>query len=124
MKLLKIPTVTSDALDTGYAVIDVSTLTNISLTDDDLIIDGNGYTLTFVFDGTNAAQKLANVTAMYTYLISKLKDYFGDLHLLDRRERFIVKELFVGMTIAEIHTEVGLAREGAANTAIISVTLS
>ena len=122
MKLFKIPTVTSDVLDTGFAVIDVSTLTNIHLTDDDLVIDGNGYTLTFVFDGADAAEKLANVTAMYNYLIAKIKDYFGE-HV-NRKEAVVVKELFAGLTIAEIHTEVGLVRTSAANTAIISATLS
>jgi|TARA_B100000073_G_C23317408_1_gene405311 hypothetical protein len=122
MKLFKIPGVASDALDGQNMFVDVTTLQDVDITDDDCIIAGNGWTVTFTFDGTNAAEKLLNAQKMADYLVDKMLPYVGDK--MNRKEFNSVYKLWDGMTIAEIHTETGIVRTGDANTALISVALS
>ena len=122
MKLFKIPGVASDALDGQNMFVDVTTLQDVDITDDDCIIAGNGWTVTLTFDGNNAAEKLLNAQKMADYLVPLLLPYVGDK--MNRKEFNTVTKIWDGMTIAEIHTETGIVRTGDANTALISVALS
>ena len=122
MKLFKIPGVASDALDGQNMFVDISTLQDVDITDDDCILGGNGWTVTFTFDGTDAAEKLLNAQKMADYLVDKIIPYLGSS--VDKKEFNTVFKLWDGLTIAEIHTETGIVRTGAANTALISVALS
>ena len=121
MKLFKFPGVAADALNGQNFFVDVTTLQDISVTDDDCIIGGDGWTVTLTFDGNNAAEKLLNAQKMADYLVPLLLPYVGDK--MNRKEFNTVTKIWDGLTIAEIHAETGIVRTGEANTALISCSI-
>ena len=123
MKMWKIPKVASDAIVAGeFFYVDITTLQDMTLNADNLVVGGNGWTLTFTFDGTNAAEKLANTQAMAAYLAPKMLEHTPvGLHRIEQQKIF---KLWDGFTIATIHTETGIVRTGDANTALISIGIS
>ena len=78
MKMFKIPLVTGDALVAdNFIYIDASTLQDVTVNAATTVFGGNGWTLTFTFDGSTA-EKLANANAMAGYLVPKFLDYTGN----------------------------------------------
>jgi hypothetical protein len=121
MKMFKIPLVTADALVAdNFIYIDASTLQDVTVNAATTVLGGNGWTLTFTFDG-DTAEKLANANAMAAYLVPKFLDYTGND--ANRKEAVKTFDLWAGLTIAEILTTVGLASPGT-NDGFVSVALS
>tara|TARA_R100001443_G_scaffold27200_1_gene40519 strand:- start:52 stop:399 length:348 start_codon:yes stop_codon:yes gene_type:complete len=115
MKLLKINLVDSDAFTASYGYIDTAKIVSVDGGADTVVINvGHDGTVTFTFDGTDAAEKLANVAAFLAWLAPQLVGKKDDT----------IFDLFGAMTIAELHTAAGLVRTGAANTALASVVIA
>ena len=126
MNLMRFKKVTSDEFVINTEIIlDVSRLAESYVTGATCVMTFAGTSdsiLTWTVDGTDAAEKLLNAQKMADYLIDKMLPYVGDK--MNRKEFNTVYKLWDGMTIAEIHTETGIVRTSAANTALISLALS
>ena len=122
MKLFEFPVVATDALTGGTAIVDVTTLQDMVVTATTFAMSGNGWTLTFTFDGTNAAEKLLNAQKMQDYFQAIIVPYLGDR--LNFKEFNTIYKVWDGLTIAQIHTETGIVETDSANTALITLAIS
>ena len=122
MKLFKFPTVASDALDGGSSHVDITTLQDLTVTATTFVMSGLGWTLTFTTDGENAAESLLNAQKLQTYFLPLVTPYIGDK--MNRKEFNTVKDIWAGLTIAQIHTETGMVNTTTANEALATIALT
>ena len=122
MKMWKIPVVASDAITAdNFIYVDASTLQDATVGATTLVVTGLGWTLTFTFDGANAAAKLLNVNNAAAYLIPKFLEYNGNN--VNRKESQKIFELFGGLDIAGILSVLGTTSPGT-NDGLVSIALS
>ena len=123
MKLMKIETVTSDAIvaNTGTIInVDVENLEiNIGASATTTTLVGAFGTMTFTVDGTDAAEKLLNCSKIGVYLAERIAELCGD----KAHSKHTIFNLIP--TIAEFHTKTGIVHTGGtANTALVSTAFS
>ena len=121
MKMWKIPLVTADdVVADNFIYVDITTLEDMTVNAATTVVGGNGWTLTFTFDGSTA-EKLANANAMAAYLTPLMLEHSGvGMHRIESQKVF---KLWDGLTIAQILSAVGLASPGT-NDGFVSVVLS
>ena len=123
MKMWKLPKITSDDVVTGnFLYVDVSTLQDATVTDTTAVFAGNGWTLTFTLDGTDAAESRANAQKMMDALLPLMLEYngFGP----HRKESQSVYELWKGLETPAIGALYGIDKTGDAGNAIVTLALS
>lgn len=115
MKFLKVNLIASDALVAdNYSYVNVDEITAINATGATCLVGiGHDTVMTCTFDGGSAAIKLTNAAKFAGWLTGKLAKQ-ADGTILD---------LFGVMTIAEIHTEIGLTAPGT-NDAFVSIAIA
>ena len=113
MKLLRVETVTSDAVvaNTPF-IVDTSAVNEIKVTGDGsgattAVMTGAYGTLTFTVDGANAAEKVLNANKIADFLAAKVAEINGPNSV----QRGVV-DLFRGKLYANFETDSGIVNTG------------
>ena len=123
MKMWKLPVITSDdVVASNFIYVDISTLQDVTVGATTTVFAGTGWTLTFTFDGTDGAEKLANANLMADYLVPLMLEYNGNN--VNRKESQKVYELWKGLDTPAISALTGIEKTGDLGNAIVSLALS
>lgn len=122
MKMVKIPVVTSDAIVAdNFIYVDISTLNDVTVGATTTVFAGTGWTVTFTFDGSDAAAKLLNANNAAAYLLPIFLEFCGDG--VNRNQSQKVFNLFSGLDIAGILSAMTITSPGT-NDGLVSIALS